>query len=102
MKRFASARSEKRARQPGAGRAQCRVGSIDGEGIRYGFTTHALMASTSPTAAAIVTIQSRATRQGRGSLAKVRRNIGCLAWQREGSHGVRVQPGDELGFVLAA
>ena len=34
MKRFASTRSEKRASQPLAGRAQCSVGSIDEDGIR--------------------------------------------------------------------
>ena len=46
MKRFASTRSEKRASQPCPGRAQCSVGSIDEDGIRYGLTTHALIAST--------------------------------------------------------
>ena len=49
------------------GRAQCSVGSIDDDGIRYGFTTHALIASTIATAPTIVTIQSIATRHGRGS-----------------------------------
>src|ERR671937_128895 len=36
MKRFASTRSENRARQPGAGRAQCSVGSIEAEGDPVG------------------------------------------------------------------
>ena len=42
MKRFASTRSENRARQPGPGAAQCSRGSIDEVGIRYGLTTHGL------------------------------------------------------------
>ena len=58
MKRFASTRSEKRASQPLPGRAQCSVGSIDDDGIRYGLTTHALIASTIAIAPTIVTIQS--------------------------------------------
>ena len=62
MKRFASTRSEKRASQPDAGRAQWSVGSIDDDGIRYGFTTHALIASTIAIAPTIVTIQSMAIR----------------------------------------
>ena len=36
--------------QPGCGSAQCSVCSIDEDGIRYGFTIHALIASTAPTA----------------------------------------------------
>ena len=63
MKRFASTRSENRASQPGAGRAQWSVGSIDEDGIRYGLTTHALIASTIATAPTIVTIQSTAIRR---------------------------------------
>src|SRR5436309_7012742 len=66
MNRFASTRSEKRARQPGPGRAQCRVGSIEDEGILYGFTTHALIASTIATAPMIVAAQSMTTRHPRG------------------------------------
>src|SRR6266508_3434344 len=62
MNRFASTRSEKRARQPGPGRAQCSVGSIEDEGILYGFTTHALIASTIATAPMIVAAQSMAIR----------------------------------------
>ncbi len=67
MNRFASTRSEKRASQPGAGRAQWSVDSIDDDGIRYGLTTHALIASTIATAPTIVTIQSTAIRRRRGS-----------------------------------
>ena len=67
MNRFASTRSEKRASHPGAGRAQCRVGSIDDDGIRYGLTTQALIASTIATAPTIVTIQSTAIRARFGS-----------------------------------
>ena len=39
MNRFASTRSENRDMQPESGRAQCSVGSIDEDGIRYGLTT---------------------------------------------------------------
>ena len=39
MKRFASTRSEHRDSQPLPGRAQCSVGSIEDDGIRYGLTT---------------------------------------------------------------
>src|ERR671935_1255082 len=77
MNRFARTRSEKRASHPTPGRAQWSVGSIEEEGIRYGFTTHALIASTIPTAPAIVTIQSIAIRHGRGRPV-VRRSIGFL------------------------
>ena len=62
MKRFASTRSEKRASHPFAGFAQCSVGSIDEDGIRYGLTTQALIASTIAIAPAIVTTQSIVTR----------------------------------------
>src|SRR5918996_778078 len=66
MKRFASTRSEVLASQLCAGRAQCKVGSIEEDGIRYGFTTQALIASTIATAPTIVTSQSIAMRSGRG------------------------------------
>ena len=62
MKRFASTRSEKRASHPGAGRAQCSVDSMDDDGMRYGFTTHALIARTIATAPTMVTIQSTVIR----------------------------------------
>src|ERR1044072_3033804 len=75
MKRFASTRSESLASQPWPGRAQCSVGSIELDGIRYGLTTHALIASTIAIAPAMVTIQSIAIRHGRGSPA-VSRSIG--------------------------
>src|ERR671935_1626504 len=74
MNRFASTRSESRASQPGPP-AQWSVGSIDEDGIRYGLTTQALIASTIAIAPAIVTIQSTATRHGRGS-RWVSRSIG--------------------------
>src|SRR5437764_10896416 len=83
MNRFASTRSEKRASQPLVGSngllafAQCSVGSIEDDGIRYGFTTQALIASTIAIAPAIVTIQSIAIRHGRGSPA-VSRSSGFL------------------------
>src|SRR5690348_13465817 len=74
MNRFASTRSESRASQPGPP-AQWSVGSIDDDGIRYGLTTQALIASTIAIAPAIVTIQSIVIRQGRGS-RQVRRSTG--------------------------
>src|ERR671923_2264060 len=77
MNRFASTRSENRAVQPSPGRAQSSVGSIEAEGIRYGFTTHCLIASTIATAPTIVIAQSTATRHGLGSLS-VRRSTGFL------------------------
>ena len=81
MNRFASTRSEKRASQPLPGRAQCSVGSIDDDGIRYGLTTHALIASTIAIAPTIVTIQSIVIRQPRGRL-RVACEIGFSAWWR--------------------
>src|SRR5215212_11840115 len=77
MKRFASTRSEKRASQPVPGRAQCSVGSIEDEGIRYGLTIQALIASTIAIAPTIVTTQSIVIRQARGS-RPVRRSTGFL------------------------
>src|SRR3954467_6012209 len=66
MNRLARTRSEKRDSQPLPGRAQWRVGSIDEDGIRYGLTIHALIASTIAIAPTIVTTQSTATRRPRG------------------------------------
>src|SRR5581483_1590485 len=84
MNLFASTRSEKRARQPLPGLAQWRVGSIDEDGIRYGFTTQALIASTIATAPMIVTAHAIAIRQPRG-IPAVRRSIGFLEYRRGGS-----------------
>ena len=89
MNRFASTRSEKRASQPLAGFAQCSVGSIDEDGIRYGFTTQALIASTIAIAPAIVTIQSIVTRMPCGRPC-VSRSTG-LRERRCGSAGLRGQ-----------
>ena len=75
MKRFASTRSEKRASQSSAGIAQCSVGSIEDDGIRYGFTTQTLIARTIRIAPTIVTTQSIATRQPCGS-PRVSRSTG--------------------------
>src|SRR5690348_16954990 len=83
MNRFASTRSERRASQPSPGRAQCRVGSIDDDGIRYGFTTNHLIITTMKIAPAMVTIQSIAMRHGRGS-PEVARSMG-LRERRAGS-----------------
>src|SRR4051812_49897627 len=80
MNRFASTRSEKRDSQPLPGRAQWRVGSIDEDGIRYGLTTQALIASTIAIAPTMVTIQSIASRQPRGRL-RVARVIGFREWR---------------------
>src|SRR5918997_5311556 len=66
MNRLASTRSEYDAVQPRPAPAQWSVGSIDADGIRYGFTTHSLIARTIATAPTIVTTQSIATRHGRG------------------------------------
>src|SRR6476619_3919840 len=93
MKRLASTRSERRASQPWPGRAQCSVGSIEDDGIRYGLTTQALIASTIAIAPAIVTIQSIAIRHGRGSPA-VSRSSGLYDWC-SGWEGWR--SGGELG-----
>ncbi len=88
MKRFARTRSEKRDSQPAAGRAQCSVGSIDEDGIRYGLTTQALIASTIATAPTIVTIQSTAMRRRRGS-RPVTRSSG---WWNSCSRGPSTRP----------
>src|SRR5436190_18897990 len=71
MNRFASTRSEKRAWHSDPGLAQCSVGSIDDDGIRYGFTTHALIASTIAIAPTIVTIQSMIPRHGCGTPRRI-------------------------------
>ena len=57
--------------------AQCSVGSIDDDGIRYGLTTHALIASTIAIAPTIVTIQSMIPRHGCGT---PRRTSGFQPW----------------------
>src|SRR3954447_17258362 len=62
MKRLASTRSGRVPSQPGSGRAQWSVGSIDGEGIRYGLTIHPFTASTIATATKIVNPQSTMVR----------------------------------------
>src|SRR4249920_3513293 len=56
--RHASTRSENDASHPIPGRAQCSVGSIELDGIRYGLITHCLIASTITIAPRIVTSQS--------------------------------------------
>ena len=90
MKRFASTRSEKPASQPSVGWAQWSVGSIEEEGMRYGFTTQALIASTIAIAPTIVTTQSIATRQPCGS-PRVSRSTGlrdrCGCSCRQSSSG---------------
>src|SRR5215210_6749678 len=77
MKRFARTRSENRDLHPSAGSAQCKVGSIEEDGIRYGFTTHCLIARTAPTATTIVITQSAVVRQWPGRPA-VSLSIGPL------------------------
>src|SRR6266545_3822086 len=62
MNLLASTRSERDASQSGSGRAQWSVGSIDGDGIRYGFTTQVFTARTIRTAPTIVRTQSTRTR----------------------------------------
>jgi hypothetical protein len=85
MKRFASTRSEKRASQPWAGFAQWSVVSIEDDGIRYGFTTQALIASTIAIAPAMVTIQSIVIRSPCGR-PRVSRSTGFRE-SRSGSAG---------------
>src|SRR5436309_10105422 len=87
MNRLASTRSDRRASQP-CSPAQWRVGSIDDDGIRYGFTTHCLIAKTIATAPAMVTIQSIAIRQGRGRRC-VSRSIGLREWWTDFGSGGR-------------
>src|SRR4029453_16374390 len=77
MNRFARTRSDQRDSQPLPGRAQCSVGSIDDDGIRYGLTTYALIASTIAIAPRIVIAQSMAIRHWRGR-PWVKRSIGFL------------------------
>src|SRR5438034_9521607 len=77
MNLFASTRSDQRASQPLPGRAQCSVGSIEDDGIRYGLTTYALIASTIATAPRIVIAQSMTIRHWRGR-PWVRTSIGFL------------------------
>src|SRR3954453_17754188 len=62
MKRLASTGSGRAPSQPGSGRAQWSVGSIEGEGIRYGLTIHPFTASTIATATMIVNPQSTMVR----------------------------------------
>ena len=52
--------------KPVPGLAQWNVGSIDEDGIRYGFATSAWKTSTNPMATAIVRTQSAMCRQGSG------------------------------------
>src|SRR4029078_12021353 len=80
MNRFASTRSEKRASQPDAGRAQWSVGSIEEDGMRYGLTTYALTRSTIAIATTIVTAQSTTTRTGSGR-PRVSRSTGFREWR---------------------
>ena len=67
--RQASTRSAKRAVHPRAGVAHFNVGSIEDDGILYGVITYAFTASTTTTAATIVSAQSIAIRTGRGNRA---------------------------------
>src|ERR671911_2399769 len=85
MKRFASTRSEKRDSHPGAGRAQCSVDSMDEDGMRYGFTTQALMARTIATAPTMVTIQSTVIRSLRGNRPVTRSSGWWNSWCSEPS-----------------
>jgi hypothetical protein len=54
-------------RHPAPGFAQWSVGSIDADGIRYGFATSASNTSTNVIATAIVIAQSTIVRHGCGS-----------------------------------
>src|SRR5581483_1014405 len=61
-RRLAMTRSSYEPSQSAAGFAQCSVGSIEADGMRYGFATSASKTSTSSPATAIVTAQSRSRR----------------------------------------
>src|SRR5215204_3022120 len=96
MKRFASTRSEKREVQPRPEPAQWSVGSMDDDGILYGFTTHCLIASTIATAPTIVTTQSIATLHGRGRRC-VRRSTGFLTLGPQSVRGSAHDASPRLG-----
>ena len=108
--RQASTRSLKPASQPGAGRAQCSVGSIDDDGIRYGLTTHAFRARTMTIAPAMVRTQSSATRTGPRQVREEAaervshrtcslRQASIRAWSPERSTSGTVQPRNSAGRV---
>lgn len=73
--RFAITRSETRDLQPSPGFAQCRVGSIDDVGIRYGFATSAWKTRMATIATAIVNDQSISVRTGLGNRDSERSRI---------------------------
>ena len=92
------------------GRAQCSVGSIDDDGMRYGLTTHALSANTITIAPAIVKTQSSTTRTSRGRLREQpaervshrtcsRRQASIFAWSPESSTSGTLQPRNSAGRV---
>src|SRR3954447_4366106 len=99
MNRFARTRSEKRARQPDPPVPQCSVGSIDEDGMRYGFTTHALIASTIATAPTMVTIQSMIPRQGCGT---PRRMSGFQPWYSSRRGGGAVAGSGRRGHAVSS
>ena len=67
--------------QPLTGLAQWSVGSIDGDGIRYGFATSAWKISTPTTASESVSAQSISVRSGAGrrdpDLSRIRTVKAC-------------------------
>src|SRR5437763_1098791 len=75
--RQASTRSLELPRHPGPGLAQLRYGSIDDVGIRYGYTTQCLIASTMRIAPTIVRTQSSVTRTPRDSPGNSRPSGSC-------------------------
>ena len=100
MKRFARMRSELEASQSGSGRAQCSVGSIDGEGIRYGLITHALTPTTIAAAPTIVSVQSTTTRFPWESLGKSRSIGPRNAPLREGRRELAADHRDRVEVVV--
>src|SRR6478735_5492173 len=99
--RHASTRSEKCASQPwSTPRAQCSVGSIELDGIRYGLITHCLIASTIRIAPTIVTSQSIVIRQLFGR-PDVRRSTG-LRERRGGAAGASGDEGSSPTVAAAA
>ena len=68
-------RSAKRDSHPLTGLAQWRVGSIDGEGIRYGFAISAWKMRTATTASVMVSAQSTSVLTGAGKRDRDRSRI---------------------------
>src|SRR6476469_3045072 len=100
MNRLASTRSEVPASQLGSGRAQCSVGSIEGDGIRYGLTIQVLTAKTIRTAPTIVITQSITTRGPCERFGKSRSIGPRKGWLRDGRRELAPDQGHRLQVVV--